>query len=179
MIKRIILQAIIISIAFFSCKKDKKMDELPPITKTGANTFGCILDNRIFASTLKCPRPFSIWPLPCVNASIYRYHPPFNSFTELNIEVKNNKFIENGEVLLNLRAEVDTVSYKITKIDEGSLSMQENNTNTNYQIDFSKTNLFNATMTNEIVSGTFELYFKSVNGDTKVLKDGRFDISFR
>jgi hypothetical protein len=171
----------ILSALFLSnCKKEKRKEEkLPAITNNGANTFGCVMDNKIFASREKCRYTFVYnSSVPCVYASIYYYRPPFNSFTELNIEVKNKYFIENKEVILNLTTEVDTVSLKSIRIEEASLQFKEDNTSTYFELDVSKTNIFNATISNANVSGIFTLYFKNSNGETKVMHDGRFDVSF-
>jgi len=165
---------------FFSCKKEKiNEEELPAITNNGANTFGCILDNRVFASREKCRYTFVFdSSVPCVYASIYRYRPPFNSFTELNIEVKNKYFIETEEVILNLTAEVDTINSRSFRINDASLKFRNSNTSNNFELDFSKTNIFNAVLSTSNVSGTFTLYFKNNGGEIKVMNDGRFDASF-
>jgi hypothetical protein len=174
---------IIITLSLFiisSCKKEKrKEEELPAITDNGANTFGCILDNRVFASRQKCKYTFVVdSSVPCVYASIYKYRPPFNSFTELNIEVKNKYFIDEEEVRLNLMTEVDTVTLKSTIIHQASLTFKRKNSSTNFELDFSKNNEFNASISDAKVSGNFTLYFKNINGETKVMSNGRFDVSF-
>ncbi len=177
---KLLIIVVLTAFVFASCKKEKiKVEELPDITNYGANTFGCILDNRVFASREKCKYTFVVnSSVPCVYASIYHYRPPFNSFTELNIEVKNKYFIEREEVILNLMAEVDTVNLKSTRIDAASLQFKKNNTSNNFELDVSKNNIFNAVISSSNVSGTFTLYFKNTNGEIKVLNDGRFDVSF-
>jgi hypothetical protein len=36
------------AITFFNCENNDPEDQLPPITQTGANTFGAIVDGRVF-----------------------------------------------------------------------------------------------------------------------------------
>ncbi|MCW3074373.1 MAG: hypothetical protein JWP69_1442 [Flaviaesturariibacter sp.] len=44
-----------------SCKKDKDNDKLPPITQNGANTFGCLVNGKVWLpkgySTNGAPNP--------------------------------------------------------------------------------------------------------------------------
>jgi hypothetical protein len=36
------------TIAFYNCENNDPQEQLPPITQTGANTFGAIVDGRAF-----------------------------------------------------------------------------------------------------------------------------------
>jgi hypothetical protein len=39
---------LLFAITFFNCENNDPQDQLPPITQTGANTFGAIVDGRVF-----------------------------------------------------------------------------------------------------------------------------------
>ena len=36
------------TIAFYNCENNDPQEQLPPITQTGANTFGAIVDGQVF-----------------------------------------------------------------------------------------------------------------------------------
>ncbi|MEE9407623.1 MAG: hypothetical protein V3V28_06060 [Polaribacter sp.] len=39
---------LLFAITFFNCENNDPQEQLPPITQTGTNTFGAIVDGRIF-----------------------------------------------------------------------------------------------------------------------------------
>ena len=39
---------LLFAVTFFNCENNDPEDQLPPITQTGANTFGAIVDGRVF-----------------------------------------------------------------------------------------------------------------------------------
>ncbi|WP_445747795.1 hypothetical protein [Polaribacter sp.] len=41
---------LLFAITFFNCENNDSEDQLPPITQTGANTFGAIVDGRVFVA---------------------------------------------------------------------------------------------------------------------------------
>lgn len=66
------LLAAVILFTACGCSKDNLQEQLPPATQTGANTFGCLFNGKVF--TLASPGPaiyatlaerpnFSIWNL--------------------------------------------------------------------------------------------------------------------
>jgi hypothetical protein len=175
---KLLILLVLTTFIFWGCKKVKPIeDELPAITNTGANTFGCILDGKAYVPRRKCPRLTIMGNgSPCFDAWIYKYHPPYNSFTEFKIGVTYDKFINDKDVELEITAEMDTVNSKSIRVDEAYLRYANSNT-TRYTLDTTKNNIFNSVinLTGKIASGTFTLYFINSTGDTKTLSNGRFD----
>jgi len=58
---------ILIALAFITCCKkddiDAELAKLPPITQTGANTFGCLVNGKAVlpnSSCINCPPPLKV-----------------------------------------------------------------------------------------------------------------------
>jgi hypothetical protein len=56
------------------CTKDKMQDELPPITQTGANTFGLVYDGVVFTPTDAKSRGFGIDGGPTSGLAVFGYY---------------------------------------------------------------------------------------------------------
>ena len=158
-----------------SCKKENKNeDQLPPATQTGANTFGCLVNGKVYV-----PKGFNGTGTP--NPQI-QYSLDLNNKPYLGIIARQtmNSNI-NGEVLIAFR-----------NLDQlGSFS-----TPTDFNFSFGwndypgcSTPAFDTTiqkwgsgvitkldLQNNIISGTFDCKFKTLNCDTIFLTQGRFDI---
>jgi Family of unknown function (DUF6252) len=167
---------VIISVALFSCKKE--VSELPPATQTGANTFGCKVDGKLWV-----PAGFGIVPTaPTLEARFgadYLYINARNFSSSPN-ETEFELFIKNitipGNYALNT-----TVSYPVAS-DSYGYYVHRNITPGNEWITSSQ---YTGTVTftrvdrmNHIVSGTFA--FQAINlynaPQPVNVTEGRFDV---
>jgi len=159
-----------------SCTKSDDHDQLPPITQTGANTFGCVIDGKVFIpkdhlgytppgggtpkgiSVLRGASYFSITASNYVYVYIYIYIPKhLPEATTYTFKISDGE-IASGDYphclgIINSR---NYLSYEnsgtitFTKIDE----------------------------TQGIIAGTFTLKMKNKNDKNDIIEisEGRFDI---
>jgi len=161
-----------------SCKKENKNEnQLPPATQTGANTFGCLVNGKVFV-----PKGYG---------STGRSNPHVQYDYDLNgkpyLSIDARQFINSnnstGAVNIVFKDIVNTGSYNIP-------------TNFTFSFGWEKfgicgTPAFDTTVqkrgggiitkldiSNRIISGTFNCKFKHSQCDTVYITDGRFDIKF-
>ncbi len=160
-----------------SCKKDNSpADQLPPATQTGANTFGCLVNGKVFV-----PKGFDGTGTPNPHV-LYDYD--LNGEPFLSIEANSFESNSSGGVMLvyrNLRGlgyySVDSV-LKFTAgwpSQIGNCGGQSLDNNTGKWGGGVITKL---DITNHIISGKFDFKFKAPNCDTVYITNGRFDIKF-
>ncbi len=158
-----------------SCDEDadknrKPIDQLPPLTHIGANTFGCLVDGEPFL-----PGPAQN-PLDC----IYQY--------------VDGKYYFDVQATKNIAPAVKRVDVTTTKLQlvEGQTYILEDYTDGKasgfYSIEFdiSHTDGLNTgelTIThldfdNQTVSGTFWFDVVDDNGKTHKIREGRFDMHY-
>lgn len=172
------------------CAKESLQDQLPPITQTGANTFGCIVDGKIFI-----PR------------DSYSSTPGNNFFKGLKLLIGNNFLNTSGDDIWVLSAgnfKIDpniyiyiyipslinannsfmintSDGYKDSSLPHTHIYCQIDGSNNTYLssessgfIKFSRLDT-----TSGIYSGTFNVKLKNKDNenDTIEITDGRFDIN--
>ena len=162
------------TVAFYNCENNDPQDQLPPITQTGANTFGAIVDGSVFVTKNKTgyyapgggrPRGitvlrgtsyFSIAASDYNNVYIYIYIPK-NTPLETTYDFKlSNGRPANGDEP-HCFAIINDIGYK---------SYENSGTITFTKIDEVK----------GIIAGTFSLNIKNDNNDIINISEGRFDI---
>ncbi len=160
-----------------SCKNDDDMpvnpvDALPPATQIGAQTFGCLVDGKVFL-----PKDFGINRLNAFNQNID------GKFT-LVVSSANNDGIEINLIGSRLDS-VDEIKYPLISEADGKFSAIFIAPLVNDILDKSTTNEKPGSLTithhdpqNFILSGTFE--FTVLDNDGKEIKitDGRFDVKY-
>ena len=167
---------------FASCKKEKtvtpqtELEKLPPITQTGANTFGCLVDGKAWLPNGTKPQSGGS------NIQVY-VDPTF----------QGGAFYVTGHQYNNFQSKISFGSGGCTNagIFDISLPLQAIDynrfLNTVNTCEFSSSDpgsfrkgSFNITrydLTTGIFSGTFEFTIKSqACGDTIRITDGRFDV---
>jgi len=164
-------------VIFYACKKEK-IDTLPPITQEGANTFGCVINGKIYL-----PKGFE-QNKPCFDMIV---DPSFNDGS-IDIRV----FSKEGDTNTRLNFGSDSISntglfWVGSKADFGysiySKRLSDNICETPYSYGepSSKKGFIKITrydLTNRIISGEFEFHFVNPNcgiGDTIHITQGRFD----
>jgi len=159
-----------------SCKKEKSknpIDDLPPATQTGANTFGCLVNGKAFlpkGSGLGGPILLTqyVYDNGIYTLYISAFNKINNNHKTISIEIKNIVLSNNTINILNndsiKRGEYYTINSSL--ID----SYKTNSTNTGKLIvtywDYNK----------GIISGTFSFDAVNATGEKVEIREGRFDV---
>ena len=168
------------------CRKNKPanpVDQLPPATQIGANTFGCLVDGKVFmpkglglSPTLTCYYQYIYYPSPTgyvFQIKAKNTNSP-SIFQSINILVDSLKLIDGKTYILEesikghsrgnyVKSRTDNTSY------ENYLTFHPNSG----QLIITKFDEIN-----QIVSGTFWFNAVNSNGDTVRVTDGRFDMRY-
>jgi hypothetical protein len=174
---------LILCSTFAACKKDKNTtndDQLPAATQTGANTFGCLVNGKLFV-----PKGY-INPYPNYRVFV---DPGFNDGSiDIRVYQKNNDLI----TALNLGSDsIKTLGiYNITSTfrTDFAFNIYQATGNdicyTSYGSNISKNGFIKITkydLVNGIISGEFEFTFSNPNcglGEPIKITQGRFDKKF-
>jgi len=170
------LLAIASSAIFASCKKDKTDEEqLPPITQTGANTFGCLINGKLYTpkgSEQNTPN-FRIIIDPGFQGNLdirtYKIENGIKSsfgFNSFNINVADIYNLDTAQTFPFYRQDINSAVCYFTS------------SNNNYHKGILKITRYD--LTNRIISGefNFKLYDSSISCDTIRITQGRFDKQF-
>ena len=161
-----------------SCKKDKQnQDQLPPATQTGANTFACLINGKVFIpkgydGTGK-PNPHILYdfdlqgqPFLSLEGNSFRKSVSmggiFLVFRNLNHPgyysvIDNLKFTVGWPEVIN-QCGGQTLDSTLQKWGGGVITKLD--------------------IPNQIISGTFDFKYKPQNCDTVFVTEGRFDFKF-
>jgi hypothetical protein len=160
-----------------SCNNDdndtKPIDQLPPATQIGANTFGCLLDGEVFL-----PGDGQN-PLDCV----YEFaNGVFNLGLQANKRNENNYVVWIGLKAKEFELE-ENQTYNL--LEEGNptngygvfgLAGSYSYTTQNYS---GKLTITKLDLENKIISGTFFFDIQDFTGKIRKITEGRFDMQFR
>ena len=165
--------------AIMSCNSCKK-NVLPPITDTGANTFGCLVDGKVFrpggaqlsGGSLQCNYQF-------FNNSYYfglagRNQTGGNLLTSVGIYTDSLRIFEGNKLSLKLRDKGNPSGsyFKAISAYQYELYSTGNNLNTG-ELWIKKLDTIN-----QIVSGTFWFDAVNANGQKVQIREGRFDVRY-
>jgi len=172
---------------FFNCSNNDdpiEQDQLPPISQTGANTFGCIINGKVLIPKdgIGVPQPKGI-------SVKYRGNKNFI------IDVANLKDINGDRIYLYVNNLTSTGAYSFGLSNgENDLTFEPNfphcwvrtfNTTNGGIRYFSNTNTGTITITrfdedNHIVSGTFKITVFNENNPNETIEitEGRFDVNW-
>ena len=174
----------LLSLLLISCGDDDNnnadpIDQLPPLTNTGENTFGCLIDGRAFT-----PQGGGLGG-PSRGASYQFIYNDGDSY--YNFQVFGTRFsdpTENITINLNLQnfnALQEGVIYPISVYEDGTAVGLYFDSNANrYETTHTHTGTLTIThydYDNRIISGTFEFEVE-VEGEIVKITDGRFDMDF-
>ncbi|WP_293789889.1 DUF6252 family protein [uncultured Pedobacter sp.] len=150
---------LLFALIFSSCKKKfdfTKKDELPAETQRGADTFGCLIDGKIYT-------PDGVFGFPALISSLqYRI-----------LDLRSTRKSTNEAIGLPLRNMTAVGEYAITS------EMGYSSPDLDYKAVDGKITITKYDVANNIVSGRF--YFTAKNekaGKTVSITDGRFDVHF-
>lgn len=175
---------IVLIFSITSCKKNKNIapiDQLPPETQTGKNTFGCLVDGKVFV-----PKGFSLHPrLTCYYQYIY---PSPNGYV---FQVAASDF-SSSSFPIEINIFIDSVKIKEGQKIDLTQPIRRGNGYGNYRkvlnkhlIDYftflpssGQIEIKKFDENNQIAAGTFWFNAVNENGDTVKVTDGRFDMQF-
>ena len=180
----LLLLAIYTVLIFTSCKKHKTVnpvDQLPPETQTGAKTFGCLVDGKVF---LPGGAAFSGGSLQCN----YQFDNGFyfiliGRYQNLQTGIGNNSigvFTDSIKIQEGSR-------YPLRKRINGSASADYLRETSSYQAEEFDTdgNFYTGELyikkldtIHQIVSGTFFFDAVNSNGLKTEIREGRFDVRY-
>ena len=173
-----------------SCKKKPSadpIDNLPPITQEGKNTFGCLINGEVFVPKKKRRAIMASLPHQCYYQFIRNDYSPIQGYFfglsasdfdrqpkySLNINT-SNKAITVGEFDLGPAGVEGTAIGQFWKYPENNMYMLYNiQPKSKGKLIITKFDQIN-----QIVSGTF--WFDAVNdqGEKVEVREGRFDMEF-
>jgi hypothetical protein len=153
----------------------KKTYELPPVTTTGENTFGCYVNGKLWL-------PGGAWPdlsADFLNGYLIvkafrrdfpiEENDPFESISSMNIQVMENAQLKSKHVLTTQTSK----SFGQFSGTGNCYALLTDSTFTG------KLEILRLDSINAIVSGTFEMTFYNKGCDTIRITDGRFDIKYK
>lgn len=175
-IKHLFLLPMLYIIVFSSCKKSNtpvltELEKLPPITQTGANTFGCLLNGKAWLPKDNFGQPtFELDVDPTFGNGIFvlsavRYETGSNS---TSFSIGSVACTNSGNY--NIELPNQNFSYSSTLL---GCSFTHNSNNVYRKGSFTITRY---DLANRIFSGTFDFtIYKQGCGDTLYFTNGRFD----
>lgn len=182
-------KVLLIAIGFIflsiSCKKNKSVrsvDQLPPETQTGANSFGCLVNGKIFKTK---GNPFAGSILQANYQLIYS-----NSSKRYVLGItgrdRSTEEIKSVSIGFDSLIAEQGGKYKLTTIIKGNAGGQyalypavglyqifQTNVNANGEFNIKKLDTLN-----QIISGTFWFEAVNANGQNVEIREGRFDVRY-
>ncbi len=169
--KYIFFLLIFITLTSLQCKKTTPEEQLPPITTTGANTFGCLVNGNAWL-------PYGGWSVPALTVA-----PIGEKNLELSIDAydrKNGALSDISITVVNLKP--DTATYRIYNyLNEG---LVYSNGNQDYEPfdTFGVVHISRCDTVQQIISGTFSFVAYTdtsrVTAKSVSVTDGRFDLHY-
>jgi len=193
----LIIAIFVISFIAGSCNKEDESEQLPPITQTGANTFGFVFDGVVFTPTDSNSRGFGIDGGGTSGISVYGDYSGTEHHSS-RIEAIRYTNIKNVRI-------INVYIYKLPSLGVGVYTLGEYNVIDGYKKPYNSyislfaispstgdlTSYYSYENSGEIeitrhdegfvvFSGTFRTKLLSADGkETVEIKDGRFDINLK
>ena len=155
----------------YGCKNDddtptNPIDQLPPLTQTGENTFGCLVNGKV-----KIPNNTSNM------SAIYQ-----GGGIQINGEIITNEVIESILIIVLDPFEVNQ-NYSLTNLPNQKANFLISSNQNSCLYDFDDTfegsvNFSKIDKINYIISGTFEFSTVTDNCEDINITNGRFDIKY-
>ena len=189
----LIIAIIVISSIAGSCNKEDETEQLPPITQTGANTFGFVFDGVVFTPTDSNSRGFGIDGGGTSGISVFGDYSGTEHYSN-RIEAKRYTNIKNVRV-------INVYIYQVAEIGVGVYNLGAYNIREGYKqpynnyisiyakspttgswteyYSYENSGEINVTRKDEdnvVFSGTFYARLRSNDGEIVEVTQGRFDI---
>jgi hypothetical protein len=163
-----------------SCKKEKSknpIDDLPPATQTGANTFGCLVNGKAFlpkgsgfgGPVLECRLDYINYGFRFFLNAIDTKNTPLRAVTILTDSLE----LSEGTYVLNKPNINGSVSGEFVIIDNTNINAFETSPQFNGILNITKYDKVKF-----IISGTFSFDAVNKSGEKVEIKEGRFDMKF-
>lgn len=175
-----ILLLISVFLLLTTCKKNNTPpDTLPPVTQTGANTFGCKVNGEVWVPYYSC----GYLGNPCGEMQVDIHPLSQYSLLPISVSILVNRFHNGDDSYFSIGFETDAQGniYDSAYINFSGKGVGNPPVNGDYHKSFNTTNTFQITKLdtiNKIISGTFYLVLKKDFNDSIVVEDGRFDFKF-
>lgn len=173
----LILFSTMAGLGSLSCNNDddnnpqNPINQLPPETQTGANTFGALLDGEVFLPGQ------SNNPLDCQYQLISG-----ERYFQLQARNRNENFNLISLSLSSIAKEIEAgETYQLIEEAEGNVNGRYGFSGTFSFTNSSQTGQMTIThldLENQTVSGTFWFDIIDQNGDLRQIREGRFDMQF-
>ncbi|MDO5666155.1 MAG: hypothetical protein Q4G63_13000, partial [Bacteroidia bacterium] len=189
-----IMTALFFLVGGMGCEKEKDAkDQLPPITQTGANTFGCLYNGKVF-TPLKPDLQF-MQPSPGNPLSVKAYYSDTENYSDMIYAMRGKNIINIQYIQLYLY-QLDLNGEKTYKLEDAVFHSYFNQpfhcyiscravspTTGKYKFYGSYTNSGEIIITrydkeNFVISGIFHAVLKEEDGDEiTTISEGRFDLN--
>jgi hypothetical protein len=174
--KKNVSYLILIALIAFQCKKPDSASQLPPITTTGANTFGCLVNGNVWLPY------YEGWSTQ-INALAITAETKNYAFNEVQIFAADTKQSENSRLYLTIDGIKDTGYYHISNyLNEGMVFFSTDNEQFEPFDTFGLVHIIKCDTINKIISGTFSFIgYTDPNhtiAKTASITDGRFDMHY-
>ena len=160
-----------------SCKKENRNeDQLPAATQTGANTFGCLVNGKVFI-----PKGYDGTGRP--NPHV-QYDYDLNGQPYLTIDaIQYENGSANGNIYIGFGNLTQTGSHSVPNNFTFLVGWKDLGNCNTPPFDSSLKRWGGGVITrldipNQIISGTFDFKYKTTQCDTVRITSGRFDIKF-
>lgn len=180
--KAVLSYVFFISLAFSSCKKEDRQKNYPSETTTGANTFGCYLDNNQF---LPCKITGGISPVRKLQATSFFYYPGSLDITISAVNDCENETFKSIFIRFDSVAITANTAYKLSNYSGGfrnKVVCSYYQDGTQFQSDSTLNGYVMVTYFDKeqrILSGRFEVTLQVINSSNKVqVTKGIFDVKF-
>jgi len=156
-----------------SCNSDDDKDTLPPQTQEGRNTFGCLVNGKIWF-----PKGVGSRTIAFANKDYLLIGANIGQTESIGLLLKNEELIPNTEYILNSDNSMGTFDIKCST---GAYCYYQ--TNLKY---IGKINIIRLDTINKIISGVFSLNVQTKDLPTNcdcdsniiTITDGRFDLQY-
>jgi len=181
--KQLLLITASIILLSASCKKHKTVkpiDQLPPETQTGANTFGCLVNGQAFkpagaqlmGGALQCNYQF-------VNSAYYfvlvgRHQSTNSLLTSVGLYTDSLPIQTDNKLVLKMRAKGNPSGDYFKALSASQYEQYETN-GTSY---IGELCVKKFDSINQIISGTFWFDAVNSNGQKVEVREGRFDVHY-
>jgi len=173
----IIIGMAIASFAFTGCDDDDKqptlteLDKLPPLTFTGENTFGCLIDSVAFTTSIV----YSVYQNDFLLTIGGRIQSDLQNNTDMTVSMVTRSTVNSGDTfLLNVEGVEDGSSWgSYTTINDDTVCGRETN-----DVNTGRLAIEHIDKENFIISGTFNFIACTQDCDTVRITDGRFDLRY-
>ena len=172
--KYLLLLLVFTSLTAVQCKKTTPEDQLPPITTTGANTFGCLVNGNVWL-------PYGSLGVPSLTSNIYL--DMISKTNTLNIDAYDRKNGALSDINITVKKLIsDTSIYILYNYLNEGLVYSNNNIDYEPYDTFGLVHIIHYDTIQKIVSGTFSFIGYTSTDHSLAppvsITDGRFDLHY-